>query len=187
MRRLWIAGMCAAVVSAGAPAIAQQKDARTARADSPRSSLFTDVTRAAWYSINDLVLASAEKMPAEHYGFQATEDVRTFAQILAHIADNQHAACGPTVGRPQPNTTFDRLQSKEELTKALRESAAVCDLAYGILTDQNAGFRYFAFNSAYTRYALLVSNLTHNSEHYGNLVTYMRLKGVVPPSTAGIR
>ncbi|MBI2223066.1 MAG: DinB family protein [Acidobacteria bacterium] len=187
MRRFGIAGLCAAVAGLAVPAIAQQKDARPIRVDAPRTSLFSDVARAAWYSINELVIASAERMPAEHYGFRPARDVRTFAQILAHIADNHHAACGPTIGRPRPDTSFDRLQTKDELTKALRESAAVCDLAYGILTDQNAAFRYPAFNSEYTRFALLVSNITHNSEHYGNLVTYMRLKAVVPPSTAGIK
>jgi uncharacterized damage-inducible protein DinB len=60
-------------------------------------------------------------------------------------------------------------------------------MAYGLLSDENASFRYRAFNSEYSRLALLMSAITHDSEHYGNLVTYMRLKGVVPPSTAGIR
>jgi uncharacterized damage-inducible protein DinB len=185
MRRLWVSCACAAVIAIAAPALAQES-ARN-RDKRPRTSRFADVTRAAWYSINDVILASAARMPEEHYGFQPTKDVRTFAQILAHVAADRYTTCGPTVGRRAPTLGYDKLQDKKEISEILRDSAAVCDMAYGLLSDENASFRYRAFNGEYTRFALLVSNITHNSEHYGNLVTYMRLKGVVPPSTAGVR
>jgi uncharacterized damage-inducible protein DinB len=169
----------------GTPALSQaQPAARKAEKDKPKGSPFSDVIRASWYSINALILSSAEKMPGEHYGFQPTKDIRTFAQILAHIAADHHAGCGATIGRKAPDTRFDKLKAKQELVKALQESGAVCDMAYGLLTDENAQFRYRAFDGEYTRFALLTSNVTHDSQHYGNLVTYMRLKGVLPPSSA---
>jgi uncharacterized damage-inducible protein DinB len=182
MRRLWITCAAAALLGIATPAQAQEKDAKK---NTPKRSALTDVIRTAWYNINDLVLASAAKMPEEHYGFQPTREVRTFREIVTHIASDHYAMCGATVGRTAPDVKFDRLTTKDEITKLLRESAAVCDMAYGLLSDENAAFRYRAFQSEYSRIALLMSTITHDSEHYGNLVTYMRLKGVVPPSTAG--
>jgi hypothetical protein len=184
MQLLSIAIACVAMLS-GAPAHAQRPDEGAAqKRDKSKASPFSDVIRASWYNINALILASARKVPEEHYGFKPTNDVRTFGGILSHVAADHHAACGPTIGRKAPDTRFDRLKSKEEIVKALLESSAVCDMAYGLLTDENAAFKYRAYDGEYTRFALLTSNVTHDSEHYGNLVTYMRLKDIVPPSSA---
>ena len=145
---------------------------------------FSDVTRQAWYNIRDLINASAAKMPEEHYSFRPTKDVRTFGEILGHLAGEHFAICGTLTGRVAPATQFEKLKTKAEIRKALDDAGAICDMAYGLLTDQNAGFRYRAFNADYSRLALLTFNVTHDSEHYGNLVTYMRINGIVPPSTA---
>lgn len=163
-----------AVLLTGAP----PADARQAR-----SGLFSDTTRAAWYNIQQLIVAAAEKMPEEHYGFRPTKEVRTFGEIIAHIAQDHFAFCSATTGRNLPATPIvGKLTTKADLRKALQQSVAECDMAYGLLTDQNAGFRYLAFDAEYTRFSLLTTNITHDSEHYGNLVTYLRLKGIVPPS-----
>jgi uncharacterized damage-inducible protein DinB len=186
MRTGWLACACAVALEISAPALAQQKESKTDKKVT-QPSPFVEVTRLAWYNINDLVLASAARMREEDYGFKPTKDVRTFAQILTHIASDHHALCGPTVGRSAPDINFDKLKTKEQITKVLQESSAVCDMAYGLLNTENAAFRYRAIGGEYSRAALLMSNITHDSEHYGNLVTYMRLKGVVPPSSAGVR
>ena len=147
-------------------------------------STFSDVTRTAWYNIRDLIVASATKMPEEHFGFHPTKDVRTFGEILGHLAGEHFAICGGLTGRVPPKVAFEKLKTKAEIRKTLDESIAICDLAYGLMTDQNAAFRYRVFNADYSRLALLMSNITHDSEHYGNLVTYMRLNKIVPPSSA---
>ncbi|HSL22907.1 MAG TPA: DinB family protein [Vicinamibacterales bacterium] len=167
---------CAAVLMLAA-------GASSAEARQVRSGLFSDVTRAAWYNIQQLIVAAAERMPEEHYGFRPTKEVRTFGEIVGHIAQDHFAFCGATTGRPAVPAIIGKLATKADLKKALQESVAECDMAYGLLTDLNAGFRYLAFEGEYTRLSLLTTNVTHDSEHYGNLVTYLRLKGIVPPST----
>jgi uncharacterized damage-inducible protein DinB len=148
----------------------------------PPSSPFSDVTRAAWYNVNDLVLTAAKKMPEEHYAFRPAKDVRTFGEIVGHLAAEHYAMCGSVTGR-RPVSGVEKLTAKEDLVRVLQDSIALCDLAYGLLTDENAAFQYTVFNTVATRLGLLTDNITHDNEHYGNLATYMRIKGVTPPST----
>lgn len=176
MRRSRVASACAALVfmtalGRGTPALAQQPP-----------SPFSDVTRSAWYHINGLVLAAAKKMPEEHYGFRPAKDTRTFAEIVAHLAAEHYAVCGALTGRRTVVPDIEKLVAKEVLVKALQDSIALCDLAYGLLTDENASFRYMVFNTWGTRLELLTDTVTHDNEHYGNLATYMRIKGVAPPA-----
>lgn len=182
MRMAWTACACVAALSLAAPARAEQRDP-TPLKEASRPSPFIELTRASWYSVNELVLASARKMPEEHYEYRPTDGVRTFAQILTHIAMDHHATCGPVTGRAMPNVNADKLKTKEAVSTFLQESSALCDMAYGMLTTENAGFLYRALDGQYSRAALLVSNITHDSEHYGTLVAYMTLKGVEPPSS----
>lgn len=170
MRRLWKAYACAAILAIAAPAFGDQKP----------PTPFANVTRAAWYSIKERLLLAAGKMPQEHYTFRPTDKVRTFAQILGHVVTDRYAACSPVIGRKPPQLKLDDIESKDDYLKLLRDSAAVCDMAFGLLNDETAGFRYRAFDGEYTRAALLLSTLTHDSEHYGNVVTYLRLKNIPP-------
>lgn len=177
MRRLRHAGLCAALLSL--PGIWQSGD--SARARQPASSVFSDVTRSAWYNVNALIVEAAKKMPDEHYPFRPAKQARSFGEIIGHLADEHYALCGAVTGRPVGVTRFEKLTSKDALVSALLESIAVCDMAYGLLTDENAAFRYTVFNTVGSRLSLLTDNITHDNEHYGNLATYMRIKGVTPP------
>ncbi len=120
-------------------------------------------------------------MPEQHYGFRPAKDTRTFAEIIGHLVGEHYAVCGAVSGRPAPATNFEKLSSKDALTSALQDSIAICDMAYGLLTDENASFRYTVFNTMATRLELLTDTITHDNEHYGNLATYLRIKGVTPP------
>jgi uncharacterized damage-inducible protein DinB len=151
-----------------------------ARAQQPAAP-FSDVTRSAWYSTNDLLLAAAKKMPEEHYGFRPAKDTRTFGEIIGHLASEHYALCSAVTGRRATVTGIEKLTAKEALVGVLQDSIALCDMAYGLLTDENASFRYFVFNTSATRLQLLTDTVTHDNEHYGNLATYMRIKGVTPP------
>jgi uncharacterized damage-inducible protein DinB len=87
---------------------------------------------------------------------------------------------------PPPTTTnFEEAPDKATLTKALNDSLTYCDDTYGSTMDNNFGDRIKLPNGGEaSRGSVLVFNTTHNNEHYGNIVVYMRLKGLVPPSTA---
>ncbi len=132
------------------------------------------------------ILRAAEKMPDEHFGFRPTPDVRTFAQLLGHIADGYRLVCATAVGDPLP-TDIQQIEksrtTKAELITALQDSTTYCDRAH----DQLAGVKGTEiidwFGGRHPRVSVLFFNSSHAWEHYGNVVTYMRLKGLVPPSS----
>ena len=130
------------------------------------------------------VLGSVNKVPDELWSYQPTKDVRTFAQLFAHIADGQYEFCGVAAeGKPIDKGIEKTAKTKEEIVAALKEAFAYCDAAYAKLTDAQAAETVTFFNMKITRLGALDFNTAHNMEHYGNLVTYMRLKNIVPPSS----
>jgi uncharacterized damage-inducible protein DinB len=131
-----------------------------------------------------MVLSSAAKMPEEHYSFKPTEAVRTYGQILGHIADVQYIFCSLALGEKNPALKIEQTKtSKADLIAALKDSIAYCDRAYDGLTDASGVQTVRAFGGDTPRLSVLTVHLTHTSLHYGNLVTYMRMKDVVPPSS----
>jgi uncharacterized damage-inducible protein DinB len=131
---------------------------------------------------------AAQSMPAEEYSFRPTPDVRTFAELIGHLATANIFFCSQVKGeRPPITMNYEKLTEKAALVKALNDSFAYCDGAYDGTTDQNFGDAVKLMGSKPSqtgRGAVLFFNTTHNNEHYGNIVVYMRLKGHVPPSSA---
>jgi uncharacterized damage-inducible protein DinB len=141
----------------------------------------------------DLAEAAAS-MPAEDYGFKPTPDVRSFGQLVGHVAVANFFFCAQARGEKPPSATnYESVAGKDALVKALNESLAYCDTAYGETTDANFAQSVKAAGPGRgaerdtTRGAVLIFNTAHNNEHYGNIIVYMRLKGRVPPSTARAR
>ena len=132
------------------------------------------------------ILRAAEKMPEEHYAFQPTPEVRTFAQVLGHIADGYNLICALAVG-DKPPAEMQQVEktksTKADLVQALKDSAAACDRAHEQLAGAKGAEVMDWFGSKHPRVTVLFFNSAHAWEHYGNLVTYMRLKGIVPPSS----
>lgn len=131
------------------------------------------------------LIGAAELMPEEHYGFKPTEDVRTFGQLVGHVTNTHYNFCAPAreVARPDlPNA--ETLTSKSELVAALKASLAFCDPIFEGLTDDVATSAAKWGQMPITKGYALVYNIAHDNEHYGNMVTYLRLKGIVPPSSA---
>jgi uncharacterized damage-inducible protein DinB len=137
---------------------------------------------------------AAENMPADEYAFRPTPQVRTFGQIIGHVTDANFFFCSQAAGEKSPATAdYEQFTDKAVLVKALNDSLAYCDRVYAATTD--ASFiqpmqiaNVFGMGSTNTvRGAVLMYNITHNNEHYGNLAVYMRLKGHVPPSTARVQ
>lgn len=133
--------------------------------------------------VKNLYIRSAEQMPAEHYSFKPTESVRTFSEILGHVANENYLFCAAALGEKDPNTTdFEKVTAKADLVAGLKASFAYCDPAYR-MPDERAMEEVTLFGNTGSRLWVLTFNVTHDSEHYGNIVTYMRMKGLVPPSS----
>ena len=125
-------------------------------------------------------------MPEENYGFRPSPDVRTFGQQVAHVADDQYNLCAPAKGetRKAAYTAIEHsLSKKAELVAALKEAFAYCDAAYDAMTDASAAEPVQTGKMMRSRFSMLNWNLWHTWEHYGNVVVYLRMKGLVPPST----
>jgi len=145
---------------------------------------FSDDTKAAWNNVKNYILRAAEKMPEENYAFKPVPEVRTFGAILGHIADAQFSSCARAAGEMRAPAQVEKTKTtKAELTAALKEAAEFCDGVYGGMTDAKAAETVKAMGREVTRLGLLNGNTSHCNEHYGNLVTYLRIKGIVPPSS----
>jgi uncharacterized damage-inducible protein DinB len=134
------------------------------------------------------VVKAAEQMSEENYAFKPTPDVRSFGQLIGHIADANFMICASATGAANPSTgSVEKTKtSKADLSKALAESFAFCEAQFDALPAAKAGEEVSLFGSMkMPRLNALQFNTAHDFEHYGNIVTYMRIKGLVPPSSAG--
>jgi uncharacterized damage-inducible protein DinB len=136
-----------------------------------------------WNRAKDITVRAAEKMPEELYGFQPAPEVRTFGQLVGHLADSNVMLCSMALGeKKEPGTVEKTKTTKADLVAALKESVAVCDRVFAQGdADLSRGIQLFGFDT--TRFALAGLIVGHEFEHYGNMVTYMRIKGLVPPSS----
>jgi uncharacterized damage-inducible protein DinB len=130
------------------------------------------------------ILKSAEEMPEENYSFKPVATVRSFGELVGHVADAQYEFCGPVVGDGAKSPGFEKNKtSKADLIDALKVGFAYCDKAYADMTDARATEMVKFFGRNLPKLSLLEFNISHNMEHYGNIVTYLRIKGLVPPSS----
>jgi uncharacterized damage-inducible protein DinB len=134
---------------------------------------------------------AAENMPADEYAFRPTPQVRTFGQIIGHVIDANFFFCAQAADEKSPATAdYEEIADKATLVKALHDSLAYCDRVYAATTEANfiqpmqIAHVVGKGSTKTVRGAVLMYNIAHNNEHYGNLAVYMRLKGHVPPSTA---
>jgi uncharacterized damage-inducible protein DinB len=131
----------------------------------------------------DLIKA-AEKMPEENYGYKPTPEVRSFGQIIGHVADAEYMFCSIVLGdSAKPQGIEKSKTTKTDLVKALNDAFAYCDKAYDGMTDAHATDVVKFFGQDMAKLTILSINNAHGDEHYGNIVTYMRMKGLVPPSS----
>jgi uncharacterized damage-inducible protein DinB len=133
---------------------------------------------------NNLIRA-AEKMPAENYSFKPVDTVRSFGQLIGHVANAQYMFCSPILGEASPNkANIEQTKTeKADLVAALKEAFAYCDKAYASMTDASAAGLVKFMRGDMAKIGVLSFNNMHNYEHYGNVVTYLRMKDIVPPSS----
>jgi uncharacterized damage-inducible protein DinB len=135
--------------------------------------------------VKGYLIAAAEQMPEAEYSYRPTEEVRTFGQIVGHVASALYMFCGTASGgTAQPPENFEERTTKAGLVEAIKMGFAACDAAYA-MDDAKAMEELEFFGNTGTRLWVLTFNTTHSWEHYGNLVTYMRANGHVPPSSQG--
>jgi uncharacterized damage-inducible protein DinB len=181
--------VCAVVLATAGPARAQTSDAGFADA---LSTSMASVVKSMHASIRRNIAEAAEKMPASDYGFKPTPQIRSFGELIGHVVNTNRLFCGQAAGKPFSLTTnYERVADKAALVVALNEALAGCDAVVADTTDANVG-QVIKIGTPRggggeaTRGSMLIFNTTHNNEHYGNLVVYLRLKGIVPPSTARV-
>lgn len=142
--------------------------------------------RPLYEQIRGWVIRSAEMMPEANYSFKPTPEVRSWGQLVGHVANASYMFCSGATGEASPNSTdAETLTSKADLVKAIQAAFAFCDSAYA-MNDDKAMEQVEFFGQNGTRLWVLSFNVAHDFEHYGNMVTYLRLKGLTPPSTAGM-
>jgi uncharacterized damage-inducible protein DinB len=177
------------LVSVALPALAQTPPAPTTPPGDPLSTYLKNAET----TIQTNIVKSAEKLPEADYAFKpqgASEEVRSFGRLIGHVANANYFFCSRAKGEPIP-TKADiekTVTAKADLVKALNEAFAYCDSVYGSMTDERAMQLMTVPGPNNTtrqiaRAQVLIGNLAHNNEHYGNLVTYLRAKGLVPPSS----
>ena len=145
---------------------------------------FTAISKRNYQRTQGILLRSAEKMPEENYSFKPVDTVRSYGQIIGHLADAQYLFCSTASGDKNPGLNIEKTKtSKADLIAALKDGFAYCDKVYDAMTDAAAIQTVKFFGNDAPKYAALTVNIAHNMEHYGNLVTYMRIKGIVPPTS----
>ncbi len=138
------------------------------------------------------ITRAADKMPEEFYTLRPGPqmEVRTFGQIVGHLANFDYLWCSDAKGEKNPNqgNDFEKLTAKADLVKALTDAFSYCDRVYSSLTDASGMELIEVTNDAgrkvrLLRISRLIQNHVHNNDHYGNMVTYLRMKSIVPPSS----
>lgn len=140
-----------------------------------------DVNRA-YENIKNNLTKAAEAMPDSDYGFQPTKEERSFGAWIAHVADAQAGGCSGIAGE-RKNIGAASKTTKADLVAALKESFDICDPVFSGTTDANASEMVASFGGQTPRAPALYGVLIHDNECYGNMAVYLRLKGIVPPST----
>jgi uncharacterized damage-inducible protein DinB len=150
---------------------------------------YTATLRGSWNNVKRYVAASAEKMPEAGYGFKPTPEVRSFGELVGHLANEHYLLCAPLKGESNPmeKVDYEKTTAKADLVKAINDSIAYCDAAYAAAKDDPKTIAAFSSTRRDTPFRTMLLNITHDNEHYGNMITYLRMKGIVPPSSTPTR
>jgi len=140
--------------------------------------------RIQWKSQIVNITKAAEELTDAEYAYKPVKTVRSFGELVGHVAGTQDMICAAVLGEKQPaeDAIEKSAKTKAALVAALKASTAHCDKAYAIPASQ-LGAMIDMFGDKSTKFGALALNAVHDGEHYGNIVTYMRMQGKVPPSS----
>jgi hypothetical protein len=148
--------------------LGQEKAPAPAPAQStPPANPITASEKGFYGFVSGAVVGAAQKMPEENYSFKPTPEVRSFGQLVGHVADASYAFCSQAIGATNP----------------VKDGVAYCNKAFDSMTDAKGSEIVKLFNFNIAKLTVLSINTAHTDEHYGNMVTYLRLKGIVPPTS----
>lgn len=149
---------------------------------------FSADARLTYAVIKSMMLKAADEMPAESYSFRSVPQVRSFAEMIAHVADAQLRMCGVVKGEPVTARAASLTASpdaKAALMGALKASFDYCDPVYAAMTDAAGAAKVKWAVWDLSKLGLLNWNITHDNEMYGIIGAFLRLKGLVPPEFVG--
>ncbi len=153
-------------------------------AQAPSANPITNGTKGVYAYLKDNVARAAAKMPEANYSYKPTPEVRSFGQLVGHIADAQYIFCSMASGKSNNGPGVEKnIHTKAELEAALQKAFAYCDEIFNGMTDATAAELIKFLGRDAPKITALDFNNAHMDEHYGNIVTYMRLKGLVPPTS----
>ena len=177
MRRVALLAVLLAV-----PALTHAQQAAATAADPAGAGLAA--IRDQWKGVTDNVTKAAEAFSEADYAYRPVASVRTVGEMIGHVAGAQFSICAAALGEPAraEDDIEKSAKTKAALIKALKESTEYCARAYAQAPSATLASTQLFGRSAPRMHALAL-NAVHNGEHYGNLITYMRMKGMVPPSS----
>lgn len=157
--------------------------AQTAAPPTPAANPVSAEVQGRYAQVKGFILKSADTMPADNYSFKPTPDIRTFARVVNHITEAQSRSCGALNGASNPKPAPPETADKTTIVDALKASFAECDKALGALSDATLSEMVQLGPAKRSRIGLAWGTVTHDTEQYATLALYMRLKGLVPPSS----
>ena len=180
MRCLSAAVLLTLGAAACAPAPAPEPEAPPA---APSRSV-TDSIQTTYGIVKGNLTRAAEQVPENLYAYQPTPEVRTLGQILAHVADSSYAICGAAGSEAAPEESIEQTKTtKADIQQGLADAFAFCDRVFAAIDDTTGAEGVSLFGMDLTKLGALSFATSHQFEHYGNVVTYMRMNKMVPPSS----
>src|SRR5215469_4416864 len=138
----------------------------------PPANPITASEKGLYSFVSNAVIGAAQKMPEENYSFKPTPEVRSFGQLVGHVADAQYNFCALSLGEPNPVKGIEKTKtSKADLVAAIKDAVSYCNKAFDSMTDAKGSemVKFMNFNMA--KLTVLSLNTAHADEHYGNMVT----------------
>jgi len=135
-----------------------------------------------WGNIRDLLTKMADKMPDENYSFKPTPEIQLFGQRMAHIIGANMRTCASLKG-DQKNLTLSPTPAKAEIVAAMKQANDECDSLFNSLTDAGLSKMVSSRGGQHLELSVVEGMLEHSQEVYGYMCVYLRLKGIVPPSS----
>jgi uncharacterized damage-inducible protein DinB len=178
---------CAAIVVAML-AVAALPSSAQAPPQLRQPQTFPTYLQGQYATLKHNITGSVDKMPAEHFSFKPVAEVMSYAEMLTHIIETQYGYCSTVKGATNPGASLNfKVTDKAAVGQLVKDSFAYCDDVFAAVTNENALEMLTRGSAPNQRQLARVNQLTqlivHGNEHYGNLVTYMRIKGIVPPSS----
>lgn len=167
---------CAITLASALPAAAQGM--------APPKSMAEGLQRAHAGAFRNII-ESAEKMPEADYTFVAAKEIRSFGGFIGHVINSSYGACSRAKGETNPNKEdFEKVaHPKAKMVEGIKAASAYCDTVYNAQTDATLAEMIPQGQAQVPRGVLLLNNIAHNNNEYGQIVLVLRAKGIVPPST----